>query len=78
MVKEKSLKVFMKQVNMFHSTIKFTAEYSNEEVNFLDVNSKLLDGELKTDLLVKPKDKHQFLDPTSCHPCHCKKGNTLQ
>ena len=28
---------------MFHSTIKFTAEYSKEEVNFLDVNVKLID-----------------------------------
>ena len=31
---EESLKIFMEQVNMFHSTIKFTAEYSKEEVNF--------------------------------------------
>ena len=71
---EESLKVFIEQVNMFHSTIKFTAEYSKEEVNFLDVNIKLIDGELKTDLFVKPTDTHQFLDPTSCHPYHCKKG----
>ena len=31
---EESLKVFIEQVNMFHFTIKFTAEYSKEEVNF--------------------------------------------
>ena len=42
---------------MFHSTIKFTAEYSKEEVNILDVNIKLIDGELKTDLFVKPTVK---------------------
>ena len=59
---------------MFHPTIKFTAEYSKEEVNFLDLNIKLIDGELKTDLFVKPTDTHQFLDPTSSHPYHCKKG----
>ena len=70
---EESLKVFIEQVNLFHSTIKFTAEYSKEEVNFLDVNVKLIDGELKTDLFVKPTDTHQFFDPTSCHPYHCKK-----
>ena len=70
---EESLKVFIEQVNMFHSTIKFTAEYSTEEVNFLDLNIKLIDGEL-TDLFVKPTDTHQFLDPTSCHPYHSKKG----
>ena len=27
-----------------------------------------------TDLFVKTTDTHQFLDPTSCHPHHCKKG----
>ena len=58
---------------MSHSTIKFTAQYSKEEVNFLDINIKLIDEELKTDLFVKPTDMHQFLDPASCHPYHCKK-----
>ena len=24
-------------------------------------------------MLVKPTDTHQFFDPTSCHPYHCKK-----
>ena len=83
---EESLKVFIEQINMFHSTITFTAKYSKEEVNFLDVNIKLIDGEHKTHLFVKPMDTHQFLDPischhthqildpTSCHPYHCKKG----
>ena len=46
---------------MFHSTIKFTAKYSKEEVNFLDVNIRLIDGKLKEDLFVKPADTHQFL-----------------
>ena len=65
-----SLKIFIESVNIFHSTIKFTAEYSKEEVNFLDVNTKLIDAELKTDLFVKPTDTHQFSDPTSSHPYH--------
>ena len=59
---------------MFHPTIKFTAAYSKEEVNFLDLNIKFTDGELKTDFFVKPTDTHQFLDPTSSNPYHCKKG----
>ena len=46
------------QVNMFHSTMKFTAEYSKEEVNFLYLNIKVIDGELKIDLFVKPTDTH--------------------
>ena len=55
-----SLKVFIEQVNTFHSTIKFTAEYSKEEVNFLDGNIKLIDGKLNTDLFVKSKDTQQI------------------
>ena len=31
---QESLKVFIEQVNMFHSTIKLTAEHSKEEVIF--------------------------------------------
>ena len=31
---EESLKAFIGQVNIFHSTIKFTTENSKEEVNF--------------------------------------------
>ena len=58
---------------MFHSTIKFTAEYSTEEVNFLDLNIKLVEMELKTDLFVKLTDTHQFLDPNSSHSSHRKK-----
>ena len=71
---EESLRDFIDQVNLFHPIIKLTAQYSKEEVIFLDLNIKLIDGELKTDLFVTPTDTHQFLDPTSSHPYHCKKG----
>ena len=56
---EQSQKVFIDQVhNMFHPTIKFTVEFSKEEVNFLDLNAKLFDRELKTNFFVKPTDTH--------------------
>ena len=51
---EDSLKVFIDQVNLFHPTRKFTAEYSKERVSFSELNIKLIDGKLKTDLFVKP------------------------
>ena len=43
MVNEKSLsdQEFVDQVSMFHSAMKFTAEYSNKEVSVLDLNIKL-------------------------------------
>ena len=59
---------------MLHPTIKFTAEFSKEKVNFLDLNIKLNDGKLKADLFVKPTGTHQFLDPTSSHLYDSKKG----
>ena len=38
---EDSLKQFIETRNPFDSTIKFTAEWSREEINFLDVNIRL-------------------------------------
>ena len=61
---------------MFHSTIKCTAGYSKEEVNFLDADIKLIDTAPKTYLFVKATDTNQFLHPTFCHPYQCKNGIT--
>ena len=52
-------KIFNK-LNSFHSTIKFTAEYSNETIHFLDVNVRLV-GELTANF------------KSSSHPYQCKK-----
>ena len=71
---EESLEKSLNKLNTFHPTINFIAEHSKEEINFLDVNIRLVEGELMTDLFVKPTDTHQFLDPSSSHPYHCKKG----
>ena len=71
---EESLEKFLNKLNTFHPTIKFTAEYSKETINFLDVNIRLVVGELMTDLFVKPTDTYQFLDPSFSHSYHCKKG----
>ena len=48
---EEWLRYFIDQVTLFHPTIKFTAEYSKKEVNFLEINIKLIDGEFKTDFV---------------------------
>ena len=53
---EESLRVFTDQINLFHPAVKFIAEYSKEEVDFLDLNIKLIDGKRKTDLFAKPAD----------------------
>ena len=66
-----TLKQFLQEINLFHPTIKFTAEYSEDRVNFLDTTA-ILDGtRIHTDLYTKPTDTHQYLSPESCHPKHC-------
>ena len=70
---EEKLKELIKHLNEKHPTIKFTAEWSQTSINFLDVTVSLIGGKVTTDLYVKPSDSHQYLQPSSCHPYHCKK-----
>ena len=41
---EESLEKFLNKLNSFHPTKKFTAEYSKETINILDVNIRLVGG----------------------------------
>ena len=43
---ENSLKIFMIEFNNFNANIKFTYEFSEASVNFLDLNIKLSNGKL--------------------------------
>ena len=72
--KKRKLKEFIEHLNEKHPTIKFTAEWPQTWINFLDVTVSLIDGKVTTDLYVKPKDRHQHLHSSSCHPYHCKEG----
>ena len=66
---------FLKKINQYHPSIKFTAEWLAKSVVFPDktvtVDNK---GCLTTDLYVNPTDTHQYLHRPSCHPSHCKRG----
>ena len=58
---KRSFIIFFSCLNNFHPNLKFTYEYSTEQINFLDV-------------IVK-KEKHEFvtIPPLySCHPDHMK------
>ena len=70
---ENGLKEFINEMNSYHPTIKFTSDWSKKKVNFLDVKVTVKNGVLSTGLFVKPTDTHQILNPTFCHPYHCKK-----
>ena len=71
---EESLINFIGEINQAHPTIKFKAEWSRDSVSFLDTLVKLVEGQLETDLYVKPTDTHQYLASNSCHPRHCKEA----
>ena len=72
--REEKLKEFLKILNSYHPTIKFTAEYSLDKVNFLDVEVIRSGNRLLTDLYIKPTDTHQYLEFSSCHVYHSKKS----
>ena len=72
---EEKLNEFITHINSSHNTIKFTHEFSESSISFLDV-TVLLDNnnQISTDLYVKSTDTHQYLFHTSCHPSHVKKS----
>ena len=61
----RKVKELCRNLNELHPTIKFTADWSQKSINFLDVTLSLIDSQTETDLYVKPTDSHL---------CYCKKN----
>ena len=55
---ENKLKSFIDKINKVHPTIKFTAEWLETSISFLDVTMSLVVGVIERDLYVKPTDSH--------------------
>ena len=72
---EDKLHDFLSRLNEFHPNLKFTHEYSTEQINFLDVIVKKEKDEFVTDLYCKATDCHQYLHYDSCHPDHMTKSS---
>ena len=60
----------LKELNSFGYHIKFAFEFDKENINYLDVNINLSNGQLMTNMYIKPTDRHQYLDYSSSHPNH--------
>ena len=60
---EEKLKKFIVHLNEKHPTIKFTAEWSQTSINFLDVTVLLIGGKITTESY----SSHQYLHSSSCH-----------
>ena len=71
---EKELEKLLEFLNCCHPTIKFTANYSREQINFLDISVTKTNNQLFTDLYIKPTDTRQYLHASSYHVYHSKKS----
>ena len=67
---------FHNSINAFHNTIKFTMEFSQEKIVFLDtlVKKNIDQNKLLVELYTKPTDTHNYLHFKSSHPGHTKRG----
>ena len=54
--------------------VKFTANISYNQVEFLDLVIKIENGKLKSDLFIKPTNLQLYLNYNSNHPEPCKTG----
>jgi hypothetical protein len=69
-----SLNQFTSHANNIHDNIKVELRWSTEKVEFLDTSVVMNNGAIYTDLYTKPTDKQLYINNSSCHPAHTKKG----
>ena len=71
---KKKLKPLMEDFNNFTTNVKFTFESGEKNISLLELYITLSNGELLTDLHIKPTDHHQCLHCSSSHPEHTKRS----
>ncbi len=67
-----TLDTFTSHMNTQHRSLKFTKEFSTEQLSFLDVNVVLKEDKLHVELYTKPTDTHNYLHYDSAHAQNCK------
>ena len=74
---EDELANFISQINSMHPTLKFTYEWSKQEINFLDLYYSVQEERFKRTQILdikcysKPCDTFQYLSRDSSHPNSC-------
>ena len=58
--------------NIMPGIIKLKCNFSNNDLEFLDLRIKIVGGRLETEIFVQPTNLKLFLDYKSNHPTHCK------
>ena len=72
---ENERKIFMKDLNTKHPSIKFDFKYSKNKIEFLDTLVYIDQHQkLQTSLYQKPTDSQNYLHANSKHPCSFKKS----
>lgn len=68
-----SLLTFVDYLNSIRPELQFTCHHDPDKVSFLDTMViRTEDNTLSTGLYIKPTDRNNLLQYTSCHPCHVK------
>ena len=71
-------KDFMSQVlKIVYPDLKFIFEKLTTDINFLDINIKIVDNELHFDIYHKPTNSFSYLKYNSCHLSHTKNNISL-
>ena len=63
-----SLEELLLTLNSINPSIRFTMEYSNDQIPFLDILIKRIENGIWMDFYHKPIDTHRCLPFTSSHP----------
>lgn len=65
---------FVNFLNVSSNHLKFTVNYDDQQINFLDILIKKEQDKLSTDLYRKPTDRNTLLHGKSFHPTNLKKS----
>ena len=68
---------FYKLINELDPDLKFIFEKLATDINFLNINIKIVDNQLHFDIYHKPTNSFSYLKYNSCHPSHTKNNISL-
>ena len=68
---------FYKLINELDPDLKFIFDKLTTDINFLDINIKIVDNQLHFDIYHKPTNSFSYLKCNSYHPSHTKNNISL-
>ena len=71
------METFQKLINELDPHLKFIFEKNTTDLNFLDINIKIVDNQLHFDIYHQPTNSFSYLKYNSFHPSHTKNNISL-